>query len=215
MDEYPDFRSLALAHAEDRDFRVRVRRIEGCPVVVVAPHGGSIEPGTSEIAAAIAAEDLTFCTFEGIMPSGNRRLHITSTRFDEPRCLQTVQAGTYVLAIHGEDSAEPVVFLGGRDAALRDDVAAALTARGFVVRPHVDPGLQGTDRANLCNRGRSRGGVQLELSAGLRRTLFQSLSAAGRKISTPRLAEFASAIGEVLLQRAVQPRDEADTARDG
>ena len=40
----------------DRDFRVRVRRSKS-DTVIIAPHGGGIEPGTSEIAEAIAASD--------------------------------------------------------------------------------------------------------------------------------------------------------------
>jgi poly-gamma-glutamate hydrolase-like protein len=61
---------------------------------LVAPHGGGIEPGTSELADAIAASDLSFYTFEGLKPSGNTDLHITSTRFDEPMCLTLLASST-------------------------------------------------------------------------------------------------------------------------
>ena len=198
MDKYADYRLLAAARTEGKDFRVRVRSINGCPTVVVAPHGGGIEPGTSEIAEAIAGDDLTFYTFDGVMAKGNGRLHITSTRFDEPRCLEAVQAGSRVLTIHGEASKKPVVFVGGRDMEWRRRLTAAVAKRGFTVEAHSDPALQGEDPANLCNRGRSGAGVQLELSDGLRRTFFQSLRASGRQVRTPKFAEFVAAVRDGL-----------------
>ena len=45
----------------------------GSLVAIIAPHGGKIEPGTSEIVRSIAAEDYNFCAFEGIKPAGNNR----------------------------------------------------------------------------------------------------------------------------------------------
>ena len=44
-------------------------------------------------------------------------------------------------------------------------------------RTHVDPSLQGVDPRNVCNRAGASGGVQLELSVGFRRLLFEDLSA--------------------------------------
>lgn len=43
-----------------------------------APHGGGIEPGTSEIADAIGGERGSFYTFGGLKSSGTADLHITS-----------------------------------------------------------------------------------------------------------------------------------------
>jgi phage replication-related protein YjqB (UPF0714/DUF867 family) len=53
-------------------------------VAVIAPHGGGIEPGTSELATAIAGDDFSLYLFEGLKSAGNGELHITSTNFDEP-----------------------------------------------------------------------------------------------------------------------------------
>jgi len=54
-DKYASFQILASMERENDDFRIRPvgRR---AATVVVAPHGGSIEPGTSEIAEAIAGD---------------------------------------------------------------------------------------------------------------------------------------------------------------
>ena len=51
---------------------------------IIAPHGGGIEPGTTELAEAIARNDFSFYTFEGKKRTSNRDLHLTATRFDEP-----------------------------------------------------------------------------------------------------------------------------------
>jgi phage replication-related protein YjqB (UPF0714/DUF867 family) len=74
----------------------------------VAPHGGGIEPGTSELADAIAGSDLSFYTFEGLKSSGNTDLHITSTRFDEPMCLTLLASSSVVVTLHGEHSTKTV-----------------------------------------------------------------------------------------------------------
>lgn len=89
-DKYATFSLLAESMREGRDFRRR-RRKRRVATAVIAPHGGGIEPGTSEVADAVAADDFSFYAFEGIK-SKNGDLHITSTRFDEPRCV-TLPAG--------------------------------------------------------------------------------------------------------------------------
>jgi phage replication-related protein YjqB (UPF0714/DUF867 family) len=54
----------------------------------VAPHGGRIEDGTLEIARAIAGRDHHLYLLEGRRTSHNyHTLHLTSHRFDKPRCL--------------------------------------------------------------------------------------------------------------------------------
>ena len=82
-----------------------------------APHGGGIEPGTSELAEAIASKELSFYVFEGVKRVENGQLHITSTRFDEPVWARLLARAERVIAIHREDSDETVVFLGGLDLA--------------------------------------------------------------------------------------------------
>jgi phage replication-related protein YjqB (UPF0714/DUF867 family) len=71
-------------------------------VLTIAPHGGRIEPGTSEIAALIAGESYNLHRFEGRKPPGqNAVLHITSHHFDEPRALNLARKCRIVLGIHG------------------------------------------------------------------------------------------------------------------
>ena len=162
------------------------------PFAIVTPHGGGIEPGTSEIADGIAAEELgvrmhSFYAFEGIKRRRNGDLHITSTAFDEPTCLLLIGQSERVVTIHGEESDEDGegVFLGGLDDIAGGWIREALEAEGFDVRRHSNPNLQGTDPENICNRGTMGRGVQLELSQAVRKTMFTSLTREGRRIRRP------------------------------
>ena len=199
MDVYRDFAELNAAEKEGVDFRVYAVNREPSHTVIVAPHGGAIEPGTSEVAREVASNDLSLAIFEGIKPRDNNRLHITSRNFDEPRCVELVQESDSVVAIHGERSAELAVFLGGSDADLGARIRVALEHHGYAVKTHADPDLQGRASGNICNRGRSGMGVQLELSSGLRKTFFRSLTASGRKTPTDELTRFAAAVREGVL----------------
>jgi phage replication-related protein YjqB (UPF0714/DUF867 family) len=196
MDMYRNFAELGETEIEDIDFRIFAVKREGSSTVIVAPHGGAIEPGTSEVAKVVANNDLSLATFEGIKPENNKRLHITSTNFDEPRCVELVQESDTVVAIHGEASSELFVFLGGRDDELGVQLKAALERYGYAVKIHGNPDLHGLAAENICNRGRHGVGVQLELSSGLRRTFFQSLTDKGRKKHTDELVRFAAAVRE-------------------
>ena len=200
MDAYRNFAELCASEKEDVDFRILTVKQKGSATVIIAPHGGAIEPGTSEVATAVAGDDLSLALFEGIRPEGgNRRLHLTSTNFDEPRCVELVLGADAVIAIHGEASAEPSVFLGGRDRILGAKLKTALKHNGFAVEIHGNIDLRGLSMKNICNRGSSGAGVQLELSRGLRRTFFRALTDQGRKEPTDALFRFTAAVRQVLL----------------
>jgi phage replication-related protein YjqB (UPF0714/DUF867 family) len=198
-DKYPDFATLAQHERSGIDYRVLARRASP-PYALLAPHGGGIEPGTSEIADAVAAATHSFHTLEGLKPSGNVDLHITSTHFDEPMCLTILGHSATVLTIHGEESEEDGegVFVGGLDAALRAAVGTALAQAGFDVRTHPNPNLQGLQPTNVCNRGTSGAGVQLELSRAVRETMFEALTREGRKCPTAQFHTFVDALRSVL-----------------
>jgi phage replication-related protein YjqB (UPF0714/DUF867 family) len=166
-DRYRNYAELAAAHREGDDFRITLQP-RGSGVAIVAPHGGRIERGTSDIARAIAGEDFDLYLFEGHLPALNfETLHLTSRHFDEPRALAMIAACDIVVAVHGVAAPGDCALLGGRDVALACAMADRLHARGVraQVSGHRYPGL---DAANLCNRGRTERGVQIELSDGLR-----------------------------------------------
>jgi phage replication-related protein YjqB (UPF0714/DUF867 family) len=200
-DKYPDFETLAQHERADVDYRIVARRAQP-DFGIFAPHGGAIEAGTSEVAGALAGRLFTFYGFEGIKSSGNSDLHITSTRFDEPLCLELARDCTVIVTIHGESDGEAErVIVGGLDRALGAAFVAALTRAGFSATDDPPPELAGVDSDNLCNRGRSGAGVQLELSRGLRGSLFESLTKTGRQRPLPRFDTLVSALRSALVGR--------------
>jgi phage replication-related protein YjqB (UPF0714/DUF867 family) len=202
-DTYRNFADLARHERAGIDYGVRLRRDEPT-LAIVAPHGGGIEPGTSEIADAVAGETSSFYAFDGLKPKDNAVLHITSTRFDEPLCVLLLSESTKVVTLHGEHSEEDGegVFMGGLDKELSAAVGRALARAGFDIRVHENPDLQGCDPANLCNRGTSGKGVQIELSKAVRATLFRSLTREGRRHPTERFDVFVKAVRRALQRTA-------------
>lgn len=198
MDKYRNFELLKHDNTEGKDFRIVICKKKDSTFVIIAPHGGAIEPGTSEIADRIANKGYSLVLFEGIKNNNNHELHITSRNFDEPRCLAIVESASNVIAIHGEKSNENIVYLGGANMNLGKCIENELKAKGFQVRIHKNPKLQGAARENICNRGLNRKGVQLELAKGLRKTFFESLSRKGRQQTTDKLDDFVEAIHNAI-----------------
>lgn len=198
-DKYRSFADLAAAEKAGVDYRIRAR--SAGPTLLLAPHGGNIEPGTTEIADAVAAVDHSFYSFESLRDSDNADLHITSARFDEPGCLAMLARSERVVAVHGERQLSETVLVGGLDAARCDRIADALARQGFIVERAGRPELQGRAPTNVCNRGRSRAGVQLEISKGLRRAFFRSLRTRDRHHTTPAFDLFVLALRQSLAAR--------------
>jgi phage replication-related protein YjqB (UPF0714/DUF867 family) len=167
-DRHRTFASLAASETADVDYRIRTidRKAR---VLIMAPHGGAIEPGTSEIAISIAAETHSLYCFEGILPGRpHGSLHIASTRLDEPNSIGLICKSDIVLAIHGRKDAgdRATIWVGGLDRPFRASVYSALSAAGYGVSEGRE--LAGEARANICNRGRNGAGVQLEFPRSFR-----------------------------------------------
>ena len=169
--EYPNFAALSRAEMLGRDYAIHVEKPDS-PVAIIAPHGGSIEFGTSRIATAIAGTDYRSYRFEGIASRNNGRLHITSRNFDEPKCVELIKDCEHVVAIHGLRRTDvELVEVGGLAEKLRDAICAALKAAGFDAQVMTTDNLAGRDPRNICNRGNRNAGVQLEISGKLRAKL--------------------------------------------
>ncbi len=92
---------------------------------------------------------------------------------------------------------------GRRDSGLAAALAAALGQGGFDARPDDSRDHGGNHEANLCNRGASRRGCQVEISVGLRRTLFGDVATRkGRGRPTESFAALVSAVRQVLCTYA-------------
>ena len=166
---YTSFEELADHETEGQDYRIRIE-LRDPGVLIMAPHGVKIEPTTAEIAEAIAGMDYSFYSFEGLK-TDSRMLHIESHLFDEPRALQMVQKADVVVTVHGQlNQKEEFVMVGGLNESLRSEITTQLEAASFQTRPPTE-GLMGSDPMNICNRGKLRQGVQLEISRKIRDVL--------------------------------------------
>jgi phage replication-related protein YjqB (UPF0714/DUF867 family) len=186
-DKYRTFAQLSRNEREGIDFRV-MRLLRRSHVAIIAPHGGKIEPGTSEIAAAIADDRHNLYCFEGTKLRSNFDLHIASANFDEPSCVELVARCDQVIGVHGLDGRRKVVEVGGLDAGLRDAICANLLGAEFAAKVVTIGRCAGTDQENICNRGARGSGVQLEISKGLRDGLTAHKEALGRFANAVRVA---------------------------
>lgn len=163
MDKYSCFRELS--HNEN-DFELDFCD-RNASVTILAPHGGRIEPYTTEIARLIAGEDYNYFCFNGRKEGCNNDLHITSHRYDVRQALILVEKSLTVITVHGCTRDEPILFLGGLDANIKNRIAAELKTTNIVV-DQLCSAYGGKHKNNICNRGTTGKGVQLECSRPLR-----------------------------------------------
>ncbi|GAA4884350.1 hypothetical protein GCM10023235_76470 [Kitasatospora terrestris] len=173
---------------------------------VIAPHGGCIEPGTSELCLAVAGyrpEDATavagtpqydYWMFEALRTGFHDALHITSTHCDDPAALAIVGGSAYAVSLHGRSDLPPSkgpakqVLIGGADTVFMQRVhdtlvqyrnAVGLTEADVALNigtAGVDEDVNGNEPDNICNRTYTRGGVQLEMTTSMRSAMFGDFS---------------------------------------
>jgi phage replication-related protein YjqB (UPF0714/DUF867 family) len=167
--------------------------------IVMAIHGGGIERGTSEIALAVAGyhpdtlvaaiDNLglhDFWLFEGLLPSGNGKLHVTASHYDEPIATELVQNVRRCISLHGclDTQANGKIQIGGRDHQLRDIVLEELTIAGIPAEITTNKMLGGESPDNIANKTKILGCVQLEMGASYRSSLFGTNTQPERKKTT-------------------------------
>lgn len=169
---FSNYKDLAAVYCLGTDYLIRHQAGSREDVLVMTPHGGKIEKPASIIAAEIAGPDYSFYAFEGNLSSGNLfELHIPSEGFDEPQVLDLVAKAMLVIAVHGRrdyGDAE-TIWMGGRDTVSRHAIGEALTQAGFKIDDDP-PKFRGREISNICNRGKTGAGVQLEIPSTLRTT---------------------------------------------
>jgi phage replication-related protein YjqB (UPF0714/DUF867 family) len=174
---------------------------DAAKITIIAPHGGGIEPGTSELCLAVAGYHpaalpqtppagvtYDYWMFEGLRELGNAELHVTSTGCDDEIALSLCAGALHALALHGfkpDPEDDQVVVVGGGNETLRLTLRDALNDAGFrAVDPDEDGELDGNATCNIVNRTRLGAGVQLELSTPLREAMFGEFSRSRRKHTT-------------------------------
>lgn len=194
-DYYRDFNELSRSETLGVDYSIQaIWRTH--QMLIMAIHGGGIETGTSEIASAIAHPNYSLYIFSGDKYRGNQRLHITSTRFNEPIALDLARNSHYIVSIHGFTDHRPIIYLGGNDSVLKNKVKKSLQSAFFDVR-QAPAHLSGLDPRNIVNQGK-KDGLQIEISSQLRSTFFMGLDRIGRKQTTSCFCRFVSAVKQGL-----------------
>lgn len=137
-DSYKGFKDLANAQVEGTDYRIQVRPNAGSSIAVIAPHGASIEQYTSDVACAVAGTDFNLYMFEEFRHAGNyAALHLTSHRFDEPRCMELLSNCDHVIAIHGCGGDVQQALVGGLDEPLKAAMGHAIADLGIDIRANA------------------------------------------------------------------------------
>lgn len=160
----------------ERDgYEIEFHEKGGSDLLVFSPHGGDIEPGTSEIVEAFQESYSTYL-FEGTKQDNNRDLHITSTNFDEPILVQMIKTYPFSISIHGYKSDKRHTLVGGTNEKMQRAVVRELKDRGFSAEM-VQKGerLSGTDPKNINNRNASGESVQIEISTAQREAFLTIL----------------------------------------
>ncbi|MDB6010125.1 MAG: hypothetical protein JWL65_2375 [Gammaproteobacteria bacterium] len=169
QDKYASFAALAAGgEIAGRDYNTTVRERPQSGVLIVAPHGGNIEIGTTELADLIAGTQYSLFAFNGLKTRGrNRELHITSHNFDHPECVALAARHPVVLAVHGCKGDSSHIYVGGLDGELTTLLTKRLVAAGLpaTATGHKYPGR---NPLNICNRGARARGAQLEFTLDLR-----------------------------------------------
>ncbi len=197
MDKYKNFSELKRNEVEGSDYCIHIRK-GNSGIAIVAPHGGKIERGTKQIADSIAGNEHTYYCFEGIKKRRNNVLHITSNYFDEPRCIEAIRKSKKVISIHGALADESAVYASGLDDELKNNIILALSKAGFKAMYDPSPTRQGNGNSNICNRGTSGTGVQIEITGKLRRMMFNHPDDDNRCHSNNLFTSFVQTIRNVI-----------------
>lgn len=195
---------------------------------ILAPHGGGIESGTSELCLAIAGyhpADLTptpaegplhdYWMFEGLRGTGNSELHVTSTNCDDHVARALAAGSLNAVGLHGCTTSQAelpngtrAVLVGGISSTFKAHLLTRLTEAGIrAIDAESVPDLNGNEPTNIANRTLLGAGAQLELTTPLRRAMFRINTREDRKNTPLRLFwTFTTAIREAIAdQEASQP----------
>lgn len=199
-DVYQNYEELRATEPAGESYRIEAAK-NSERLIFVAPHAGGIEVATSELTKQLSdSTNESYYLFEGLLSSGNGRLHVTSTNFDEPSCLGLMSTHPDALSLHGyADSAVKNTIVGGLNTELRNLVVEKLQSFGFSAEVASDR-FTATDPRTIVNRCTSGKGVQLELSTLQRKSFFENgdWSKGNRENTTSEFFQYVQAVKEAI-----------------
>jgi phage replication-related protein YjqB (UPF0714/DUF867 family) len=182
-DLFRNYAELSQTYREGVDFEIVSRdfpRGSRERPFVFAIHGGAIEPGTTELANAVAGKDAAFYSFVGKTTESRPKaemLHLTATHFDEPRLEAMLPRANRCLSLHGFGGVESDFCVGGADVKARRALVVELRKRfpDWRACEICCPPYLGVAKKNVANRcGKpARPGVQIEMSPTVRKEIVE------------------------------------------
>jgi phage replication-related protein YjqB (UPF0714/DUF867 family) len=160
-------------------------------LIVIAPHGGAIEPHTDEQAEhlqhQLAAKGVSCWRCKGWKQGGGafERWHITSTDIHEASfpLLNTIinRQFTYAVAFHGFKE-DMILIGGGADDGLKQEIRTAIENaigdRITVKIAKASDNYNGDNPKNIVNRLANGNGIQIEQSLEARKNYWQQIAEA-------------------------------------
>ena len=173
MDKYKSMQELESKTTRNKDWMIHTQN-RYSKIIILAIHGGGIEPATTELASIIAKKgNYNYFSFDGIKTKGNSELHVTSTKYDNKIALSMINTSDKAIAIHGCLGEERIVYIGGKDLQLKSTITQQLKEIGINVQ-EASRQMAGLKDDNIVNQTTTNAGVQLELTSTLRRSLFKN-----------------------------------------
>lgn len=179
QDHYANFAELAEKNVQGTDYEIAVKK-NASNVLVMSFHGGYIEPGTTELGAAIAEKTYDFYTFMALKkgemdgPSlTSSTLHLTSAHYDEPQLMKLVTEKDFCLGIHGFGGEEADFCVGGGNSEQRKILVQKLL-KSFPELKSCElccNPFNGVSMKNPINKCRLQG-VQVEMSPKVRKKIL-------------------------------------------
>lgn len=176
---FQNFAELAAHKKQGTDYDFEIQRTSS-PVLVMAFHGGLIEPGTTELGKALGQYGFNFYSFVGLTQEEMDAptltcadVHLTSARFDEPQLQALTAKAQACVTLHGFGGVEADFCVGGASEEKRRALSALL-AREFPDLRSCElccPPFNGTSAKNPANQCRVWG-VQIEMSPQVRKTIL-------------------------------------------
>lgn len=198
-DIFDNYEQLSSHYKEGTDFSIETQSKPN-DVIILAIHGGRIEKGTDQLAKAIAQDDHSYYIFKAhIYEDSNKDqrndLHLTAKNFDEPIALKMTAQKNKVVSLHGAKGTEKIVYMGGLNQDLMNQMTKKLTAAGFRVE-EAPENLNGNHPDNIANKNRNLEGGQLELTRALRDELLDDPS---------QMKKFADAVRQAISASTSYP----------
>jgi phage replication-related protein YjqB (UPF0714/DUF867 family) len=169
-DFYDSLEELNQHLQRDKHFRLRIcDRLR--PITIIAPHGGFIEAGTSDIAEAIAGSEHNLFDFQGLRRQQAWQLHITSVKFRHPHLVDMLSRSQMSVSVHSMGTqGGGKILIGGLNGKFKERIYRELAQAGFPVTTKARR-YRGVHPQNIVNLAQNQG-VQIELTSDVIKMMF-------------------------------------------